>query len=75
FHRGADEETVSAPETFISTPYALEVFETMARYYGAMIGAQYGEPYLMRDAIELRDPVAFFKEFPDSRLPHLFSSL
>ena len=74
FHRGAEEETTNEPETFISTPYALEVFETMARYYGAMIGAQYGEPFLVREAIELRDPVAFFQEFPDTRLPYLFPS-
>src|SRR3990172_2860001 len=72
FHRGAEEETANEPETFISTPYALEVFETMARYYGAMIGARYGEPFLVREAIELRDPVAFFQEFPDTRLPYLF---
>ncbi|MBI3895601.1 MAG: bacillithiol biosynthesis deacetylase BshB1 [Acidobacteria bacterium] len=74
FHRGVEEETAVEPETFISTPYALEVFETKARYYGAMIGAKFGEPFAMREAIELRDPVAFFREFPDTRLPHLFPS-
>jgi len=60
------------PETLISTPYALEVIETMARHYGAMIGARYGEPFRTREALEISDPVRFFGEFPDSKLPHLF---
>ncbi|OFV93262.1 MAG: bacillithiol biosynthesis deacetylase BshB1 [Acidobacteria bacterium RIFCSPLOWO2_12_FULL_54_10] len=72
FHRGQEEAKAGEAQTFISSVYALEVFETMAKYYGAMIGAKYGEPYLMREAVELADPVAFFREFPDGRLPHLF---
>jgi N-acetylglucosamine malate deacetylase 1 len=64
----------SEPETLISTPYALEVVETMARHYGAMIGARYGEPFRVREALEISDPVGFYREFPDSKLPHLFPS-
>src|SRR5579885_2740553 len=60
------------PHTMISTPYALETLATMCRYYGAMIGARYGEPFLMREPLELRDPVSFFREFPDSKQAHLF---
>jgi len=60
------------PETLISTPYALEVIETMARHYGAMIGARYGEPFRTREALEISDPVRFFQEFPDDKLPHLY---
>jgi bacillithiol biosynthesis deacetylase BshB1 len=60
------------PETLISSPYALEVVETMARHYGAMIGAKYGEPFRMREALEISDPVAFFRQIPDGKLPHLF---
>ena len=71
FHGGGDEES-GAPQTLISTPLALEVFETVARYYGAMIGARYGEPFWMREALELRDLVEFFREFPDSKQAHLF---
>ena len=59
-------------ETLISTPLAWEVFETLSRYYGAMIGARHGEPFLMREALELADLVAFFRTFPASRRAHLF---
>lgn len=72
FHRGKSRSGSDEPETLISTPYALEVFETLSRYYGAMIGARYGEPFRMREALELRDPVAFFREFPPNRQAHLF---
>ena len=71
FHSGAA-NGMEGPETLISTPYALQVIETVARHYGAMIGALYGEPFLMREALEISDPVAFFREFPDGKLPHLF---
>jgi hypothetical protein len=44
----------------------------MARHYGAMIGARYGEPFRMREALEISDVVGFFNQFPENRLPHLF---
>ena len=60
------------PQTLISTPYALEALETLCRYYGAMIGARYGEPFLLREPLELLDPVTFFGEFPETKQAHLF---
>jgi hypothetical protein len=63
------------PETLISTPLAFEVFEHRSRYYGAMIGARHGEPFVLREALELPDPVAFFGQFPDSRQAHLFPAV
>ena len=71
FH-SADASEADGPETLISTPYALEVVETMARHYGAMIGARYGEPFRTREALEISDPVRFFQQSPDNKLPHLF---
>ncbi|MBI4442228.1 MAG: bacillithiol biosynthesis deacetylase BshB1 [Acidobacteria bacterium] len=68
----ADTRPDTLPDTMISTPFALEALEAAWRYYGAMIGARYGEPFLMREALELRDPVSFFGEFPDTRHAHLF---
>ena len=68
----ADTRPDTPPDTMISTPYALEALEAAWRYYGAMIGARYGEPFLLREALELRDPVSFFREFPDTRHAHLF---
>ena len=72
FHDPAGKARQQQAETMISTPLALEVMETMCRYYGAMIGAHYGEPFLLREALEIRDPVEFFREFEDSRQAHLF---
>ena len=72
FHRGRAASGASEIETMISTPLALEVFETMTRYYGAMIGARHGEPFLLREALEISDRVAFCRAWPDSRQAHLF---
>lgn len=72
FHGGQPGGEADEPETMISTPYALEALETLSRYYGAMIGARYGEPFCMREPLELRDPVVFFREFPDAKQAHLF---
>jgi bacillithiol biosynthesis deacetylase BshB1 len=47
-------------ETLIGRPEFLDGIETRARYYGAHIGAKYGEPFLVREAIKLEDPVGFF---------------
>jgi N-acetylglucosamine malate deacetylase 1 len=73
FYHGRAEAGPGQPETLLSRPLALEVFETISRYYGAMIGARHGEPFLMRETLELRDPVEFFGGFPDDRQAHLFS--
>jgi bacillithiol biosynthesis deacetylase BshB1 len=72
FHQEGAAGGPREPETLISTPLALEVFEHRSRYYGAMIGARHGEPFVLREALELPDPVAFFGQFPDSRQAHLF---
>ena len=70
--RSGSSRSEKAGETLISTPLAWEVFQTLSRYYGAMIGARHGEPFVVREALELTDPVAFFGSFPASRQAHLF---
>jgi N-acetylglucosamine malate deacetylase 1 len=72
FHHPRAARRSKQPQTLISTPLALEVFETMTRYYGAMIGARHGEPFVVREALEIDDPVQFFGALPDSRHAHLF---
>lgn len=47
-------------ETLISRPEFLDSIETRDKRYGACIGAKYGEPFLVREAIKLPDPVSFF---------------
>jgi N-acetylglucosamine malate deacetylase 1 len=75
FHQGNAASGSGEPETMISTPLALEVLETITRHYGAMIGARHGEPFVVREALEINDPVAFFGALPDTRQAHLFPSL
>ena len=74
FHAGSQAHRTREPETMISTPLALEVLETITRHYGAMIGSHHGEPFVVREALEIDDPVAYFASFPDSRQAHLFPS-
>ena len=37
-----------------------ETNETRDKQYGAYIGVKYGEPFLVREAIKVDDPVKFF---------------
>jgi len=61
FHR--PERAGSGPgseETTISRPEFLDNIEIRDRRYGLQIGAKYGEPFLVREALKVDDPVAFF---------------
>lgn len=61
FHR--PDRTKSTPEcgeTLIGRPEFLELIEARDRRYGAAIGAGYGEAFLVREALRVDDPVAFF---------------
>jgi bacillithiol biosynthesis deacetylase BshB1 len=59
FHRPgqAGPESVG---TLIGRPEFLDTVETRARNYGAHIGAKFGEPFFVREAIRVEDPVGFF---------------
>ena len=48
----------NGPGTVISQPEFLRLVEARAIYYGAMVGAAYGEPFYMPGPVPLR-------EFPD----------
>jgi bacillithiol biosynthesis deacetylase BshB1 len=48
----------SEPETRISARDFLTQIETRARYYGSLIGASAGEPFYVREALNVADPVA-----------------
>lgn len=47
-------------ETLISRPDFLERISTRARQYGTYIGVEFGEPFLVREAMKIEDPVEFF---------------
>lgn len=48
------------PETFISRPEFLEEVEAQSRYYGSLIGARHGEPFVVREFLSIDDPLAHF---------------
>ncbi|MCC7430225.1 bacillithiol biosynthesis deacetylase BshB1 [bacterium] len=56
------------PVSYISSPAFLELIEARAKYYGSLIGRKYGEPFLIREAIELNDPIHFFKNIANEGL-------
>jgi len=61
FHRPDQPEIAAAAgETLIGRPEFLDLIEARDRRYGAQIGAKYGEPFLVREALRVDDPVAFF---------------
>ncbi len=59
FH-SQDQAESESESTLISRPDFLERIETRDRQYGASIGVKYGEPFLVREAMRLKDPVKFF---------------
>ncbi len=59
FHR-PEQAGPKAAETLIGRSGFLDSIETRGRHYGASIGVKYGEPFLVREAIRIGDPVGFF---------------
>jgi bacillithiol biosynthesis deacetylase BshB1 len=59
FHPPGRSEAASE-ETLIGRPEFLAAIETRDRHSGAQIGAKFGEPFLVREALKLEDPVGFF---------------
>jgi N-acetylglucosamine malate deacetylase 1 len=60
-----------APFTLVGSPLSLSSLEARDRYYGAHIGVSHGEPYITRETMGLKDPLAHFRENPFAR-PLLF---
>ena len=50
--------------TLINHPLGLEAFRTRDRYWGASIGVEFGEPYVLGAPVPLSDPVAHFAAHP-----------
>ncbi|MDX2033112.1 MAG: bacillithiol biosynthesis deacetylase BshB1 [Blastocatellia bacterium] len=46
------------PQSRVSTEGFLREMDARDRYFGAMIGAAYGEPFFVREALNVEDPVA-----------------
>jgi bacillithiol biosynthesis deacetylase BshB1 len=59
FHNSA-KSRFGETETNISHPAFIRAITTRAKQYGSYIGVEYGEPFLVREPLNLEDPVAFF---------------
>jgi bacillithiol biosynthesis deacetylase BshB1 len=61
FHH-QDKAKFGKDETLLSSPEFLSRIETRDKHFGTLIGAKFGEPFLVREAIRVNDPVDFFDE-------------
>ena len=59
FHH-QDKTEFGDDETLLSRPEFPDRIETRDRQYGTYIGVKYGEPFLVREAIKINNPVDFF---------------
>ncbi len=59
FHH-QDKAKFGDDETLLSRPEFLDRIETRDKQYGTYIGVKYGEPFLVKEAIKINDPVDFF---------------
>ncbi|AKQ63798.1 LMBE-RELATED Protein [Myxococcus hansupus] len=50
-----------APPTLVGSPLSLSSLEARDRFYGAQIGVTHGEPYVVREALGVTDPVDHFR--------------
>lgn len=58
--RAQDDGASANEDTLIGRPEFLDSIETRDKRYGAQIGVKYGEPFFVREAIQVKDPVEFF---------------
>lgn len=56
--------SISGRQTNISRPEFLKYIEARAIHYGSMISTLYGEPFFVRRAVPVDDPVELYKPFP-----------
>jgi LmbE family N-acetylglucosaminyl deacetylase len=47
----------SEPETRLTSKTFLDELEARSRYFGSLIGVEAGEPYYVREALNINDPV------------------
>jgi len=50
--------TSTEPETMLSGKRFLDDIASRSRYFGTLIGVEYGEPFYVREALSIDDPVA-----------------
>lgn len=50
------------PQSRVSTPQFLREMEARDRYFGALIGTEYGEGFFVREALNVDDPIALLTQ-------------
>ncbi|MCB0322224.1 MAG: bacillithiol biosynthesis deacetylase BshB1 [Bdellovibrionales bacterium] len=60
-----------ATGTLLSSDLSLQSMVARAQFYGAMIGVSAAEPFLMRNAVSIDDPIAHFSTL-GARAVHIF---
>ncbi len=68
FH-GPNFEKYGTDKTSIARPEFLGFIETKNRRWGDMIGAKYGEAFVIRESLRIDDPVAAFGEWCQDAIP------
>jgi len=68
FH-GPNFAKYGANKTSIARPEFLGFIETKNRRWGEMIGAKYGEAFVIRESVRIDDPVAAFGEWCQEAIP------
>ncbi len=68
FH-GEQMHKYGGEQTVISRPAFLEFIAAKNRRWGAMIGVQYGEAFVVRESVRLDDPVAAFGDWCAETIP------
>ncbi len=53
-------EKTDEPETFISSKFFLDFIKNKFKYWGNRIRKEYGEPFKVKDMLEIEDPVKHF---------------
>lgn len=58
----------SSPEdqTLLNAANTLQSISARDQFYGSMVGSQYAEPFVTRNAIRIDNPVAFFENSPNN---------
>ena len=56
------------PNTFISSEYFLDSIVNRMKYFGMRIGAEYGEPFLVKETLKMNDPFSFFDKMDPIRI-------
>lgn len=49
------------PQNILSSPLFLKFIEARVRYYGSLIGSEFGEAYYIKSVLKINDIVNFFK--------------